>query len=149
MDADHFVFYLNERQRSVVLERLRQIERGIRRLSDKMGVLHVVPRFGVYAMRPEEDVRRACELSNLALGAAEGSGDNAVAFYQDVDQNAFFESMQIEDRFDAAIARPSVQGLLSAQVQSQIRRDCRRGSARPLGAGGRQHDPARALHPAV
>ena len=34
-----------------------------------MGVLHVVPRFGVYAMRPEEDVRRACELSNLALGA--------------------------------------------------------------------------------
>lgn len=104
VDADHFVFYLNERQRSVVLERLRQIERGIRRLSDKMGVLHVVPRFGVYAMRPEEDVRRACELSNLALGAAEGSGDNAVAFYQDVDQNAFFESMQIEDRFDAAIA---------------------------------------------
>ena len=103
VDADHFVFYLNERQRSVVLERLRQIERGIRRLSDKMGVLHVVPRFGVYAMRPEEDVRRACELSNLALGAAEGSGDNAVAFYQDVDQNAFFESMQIEDRFDAAI----------------------------------------------
>ena len=104
VDADHFVFYLNERQRSVVLERLRQIERGIRRLSDKMGVLHVVPRFGVYAMRPEEDVRRACELSNLALGAAGGSGDNAVAFYQDVDQNAFFESMQIEDRFDAAIA---------------------------------------------
>lgn len=49
VDADHFVFYLNERQRSVVLERLRQIERGIRRLSDKMGVLHVVPRFGVYA----------------------------------------------------------------------------------------------------
>lgn len=38
VDADHFVFYLNERQRSVVLERLRQIERGIRRLSDKMGV---------------------------------------------------------------------------------------------------------------
>ena len=106
VDADHFVFYLNERQRSVVLERLRQIERGIRRLSDKMGVLHVVPRFGVYAMRPEEDVRRACELSNLALGAAGGSGDNAVAFYQDVDQNAFFESMQIEDRFDAAIAGP-------------------------------------------
>ena len=104
VDADHFVFYLNERQRSVVLERLRQIERGIRRLSDKMGVPHVVPRFGVYAMRPEEDVRRACELSNLALGAAGGSGDNAVAFYQDVDQNAFFESMQIEDRFDAAIA---------------------------------------------
>lgn len=103
VDADHFVFYLNERQRSVVLERLRQIERGIRRLSDKMGVLHVVPRFGVYAMRPEEDVRRACELSNLALGAAGGSGDNAVAFYQDMDQNAFFESMQIEDRFDAAI----------------------------------------------
>ena len=104
VDADHFVFYLNERQRSVVLERLRQIERGIRRLSDKMGVLHVVPRFGVYAMRPEEDVRRACELSNLALGAAGGSGDNAVAFYQDVDQNAFFESVQIEERFDAAIA---------------------------------------------
>ena len=104
VDADHFVFYLNERQRSVVLERLRQIERGIRRLSDKMGVLHVVPRFGVYAMRPEEDVRRACGLANLALGAAGGSGDNAVAFYQDVDQNAFFESMQIEDRFDAAIA---------------------------------------------
>lgn len=103
VDADHFVFYLNERQRSVVLERLRQIERSIRRLSDKMGVLHVVPRFGVYAMRPEEDVRRACELSNLALGAAGGSGDNAVAFYQDVDQNAFFESVQIEDRFDAAI----------------------------------------------
>lgn len=47
VDADHFVFYLNERQRSVVLERLRQIERGIRRLSDKMGVLHVVPRFEI------------------------------------------------------------------------------------------------------
>ena len=103
VDADHFVFYLNERQRSAVLERLRQIERGIRRLSDKMGVLHVVPRFGVYAMRPEEDVRRACELSNLALGAAKGNGDNVVAFYQDVDQNAFFENMQMEDRFEAAI----------------------------------------------
>ena len=103
VDADHFVFYLNERQRAAVLERLRQIERGIRRLSDKMGVLHVVPRFGVYAMRPEEGVRRACELSNLALGAAKGNSDNVVSFYQDVDQNAFFESMQIEDRFDAAI----------------------------------------------
>lgn len=103
VDADHFVFYLGERQRAAVLERLRQIERGIRRLSDKMGVIHVVPRFGVYAMRPDEDVRRACELANLALGAARGNGDNTVAFYQDVDQNAFFENMQMEDRFDAAI----------------------------------------------
>ena len=55
VDADHFAFHLVERQRSAVLERLRQIERGIRRLSDKMGVIHLVPRFGIYAMRPEED----------------------------------------------------------------------------------------------
>ena len=103
VDADHFVFYLNERHRAEVLERLRQIERDIRRLSDKMGVLRVVPRFGVYAMRPDENVRRACELANMALGAARGNGDDVVAFYQDVDQNAFFESMRMEDRFDAAI----------------------------------------------
>lgn len=70
VDADHFVFYLNERQRSVVLERLRQIERGIRRLSDKMGVLHVVPRFGVYAMRPEEDVRP--RMRTVQSGAGRG-----------------------------------------------------------------------------
>ena len=103
VDADHFAFHLNERQRSAVLERLRQIERGIRRLSDKMGVLHLVPRFGIYAMRPEEDARRSCELANLALGAARSSADNTVAFYQDLDQNAFFENMQLEDRFDEAI----------------------------------------------
>ena len=103
VDADHFAFHLVERQRSAVLERLRQIERRIRRLSDKMGVIHLVPRFGIYAMRPEEDVRRACELANLALGAARGSADNTVAFYQDLDQNAFFENMQLEDRFDEAI----------------------------------------------
>jgi len=103
VDADHFAFHLVERQRSAVLERLRQIERRIRRLSDKMGVIHLVPRFGVYAMRPEEDARRACELANLALGAARSSADNTVAFYQDLDQNAFFENMQLEDRFDEAI----------------------------------------------
>ena len=103
VDADHFAFHLVERQRSAVLERLRQIERRIRRLSDKMGVIHLVPRFGIYAMRPEEDARRACELANLALGAARGSADNTVAFYQDLDQNAFFENMQLEDRFDEAI----------------------------------------------
>lgn len=103
VDADHFAFHLVERQRSAVLERLRQIERRIRRLSDKMGVIHLVPRFGIYAMRPEEDARRACELANLALGAARGSADNTVAFYQDLDQNAFFENMQMEDRFDEAI----------------------------------------------
>ena len=67
VDADHFAFHLVERQRSAVLERLRQIERRIRRLSDKMGVIHLVPRFGIYAMRPEEDARRSCELANLAL----------------------------------------------------------------------------------
>lgn len=103
VDADHFAFHLVERQRSAVLERLRQIERRIRRLSDKMGVIHLVPRFGIYAMRPEEDVRRSCELANLALGAARSSADNTVAFYQDLDQNAFFENMQLEDRFDEAI----------------------------------------------
>lgn len=103
VDADHFAFHLVERQRSAVLERLRQIERGIRRLSDKMGVIHLVPRFGIYAMRPEEDARRSCELANLALGAARSSADNTVAFYQDLDQNAFFENMQLEDRFDEAI----------------------------------------------
>ena len=103
VDADHFAFHLVERQRSAVLERLRQIERRIRRLSDKMGVIHLVPRFGIYAMRPEEDARRSCELANLALGAARGSADNTVAFYQDLDQNAFFENMQLEDRFDEAI----------------------------------------------
>ena len=103
VDADHFAFHLVERQRSAVLERLRQIERRIRRLSDKMGVIHLVPRFGIYAMRPEEDARRACELANLALGAARSSADNTVAFYQDLDQNAFFENMQLEDRFDEAI----------------------------------------------
>ena len=103
VDADHFAFHLVERQRSAVLERLRQIERRIRRLSDKMGVIHLVPRFGVYAMRPEEDARRACELANLALGAARSSADNTAAFYQDLDQNAFFENMQLEDRFDEAI----------------------------------------------
>lgn len=103
VDADHFAFHLVERQRSAVLERLRQIERGIRRLSDKMGVIHLVPRFGIYAMRPEEDARRSCELANLALGAARSSADNTVAFYQDLDQNALFENMQLEDRFDEAI----------------------------------------------
>ena len=103
VDADHFAFHLVERQRSAVLERLRQIERRIRRLSDKMGVIHLVPRFGIYAMRPEEDARRSCELANLALGAARNSADNTVAFYQDLDQNAFFENMQLEDRFDEAI----------------------------------------------
>lgn len=103
VDADHFAFHLVERQRSAVLERLRQIERRIRRLSDKMGVIHLVPRFGIYAMRPEEDTRRSCELANLALGAARSSADNTVAFYQDLDQNAFFENMQLEDRFDEAI----------------------------------------------
>lgn len=103
VDADHFAFHLVERQRSAVLERLRQIERGIRRLSDKMGVIHLVPRFGIYAMRPEEDARRSCELANLALGAARSSADNTAAFYQDLDQNAFFENMQLEDRFDEAI----------------------------------------------
>ena len=103
VDADHFAFHLVERQRSAVLERLRQIERRIRRLSDKMGVIHLVPRFGIYAMRPEEDARRSCELANLALGAARSSADNTVAFYQDLDQNAFFENMQMEDRFDEAI----------------------------------------------
>ena len=103
VDADHFAFHLAERQRSAVLERLRQIERRIRRLSDKMGVIHLVPRFGIYAMRPEEDARRSCELANLALGAARSSADNTVAFYQDLDQNAFFENMQLEDRFDEAI----------------------------------------------
>lgn len=104
VDADHFAFHLVERQRSAVLERLRQIERRIRRLSDKMGVIHLVPRFGIYAMRPEEDARRSCELANLALGAARSSADNTVAFYQDLDQNAFFENMQLEDRFDEAIS---------------------------------------------
>ena len=103
VDADHFAFHLVERQRSAVLERLRQIERRIRRLSDKMGVIHLVPRFGIYAMRPEEDARRSCELANLALGAARSSADNTVAFYQDLDQNAFFENMRLEDRFDEAI----------------------------------------------
>lgn len=103
VDADHFAFHLVERQRSAVLERLRQIERRIRRLSDKMGVIHLVPRFGIYAMRPEEDARRSCELANLALGAARSSADNTVAFYQDLDQKAFFENMQLEDRFDEAI----------------------------------------------
>lgn len=103
VDADHFAFHLVERQRSAVLERLRQIERRIRRLSDKMGVIHLVPRFGIYAMRPEEDARRSCELANLALGAARSSADNTVAFYQDLDQNAFFENMQLEGRFDEAI----------------------------------------------
>lgn len=103
VDADHFAFHLVERQRSAVLERLRQIERRIRRLSDKIGVIHLVPRFGIYAMRPEEDARRSCELANLALGAARSSADNTVAFYQDLDQNAFFENMQLEDRFDEAI----------------------------------------------
>ena len=103
VDADHFAFHLVERQRSAVLERLRQIERRIRRLSDKMGVIHLVPRFGIYAMRPEEDARRSCELANLALGAARSSADNTAAFYQDLDQNAFFENMQLEDRFDEAI----------------------------------------------
>ena len=103
VNADHFAFHLVERQRSAVLERLRQIERRIRRLSDKMGVIHLVPRFGIYAMRPEEDARRSCELANLALGAARSSADNTVAFYQDLDQNAFFENMQLEDRFDEAI----------------------------------------------
>lgn len=103
VDADHFAFHLVERQRSAVFERLRQIERRIRRLSDKMGVIHLVPRFGIYAMRPEEDARRSCELANLALGAARSSADNTAAFYQDLDQNAFFENMQLEDRFDEAI----------------------------------------------
>ena len=103
VDADHFAFHLVERQRSAVLERLRQIERRIRRLSDKMGVIHLVPRFGIYAMRPEEDARRSCELANLALGAARSSADNTAAFYQDLDQNAFFENMRLEDRFDEAI----------------------------------------------
>ena len=118
VDADHFAFHLVERQRSAVLERLRQIERRIRRLSDKMGVIHLVPRFGIYAMRPEEDARRSCELANLALGAARSSADNTVAFYQDLDQNAFFENMQLEDRFDEAIGEQKLVQAFGHEAQT-------------------------------
>lgn len=116
-----------------MLERLRQIERGIRRLSDKMGVLHVVPRFGVYAMRPEEDVRPRMRTVQSGAGRAGGSGDNAVAFYQDVDQNAFFESMQIEDRFDAAIAGHQFKAYYQPKCNPKSGEIVGAGSARPAG----------------
>lgn len=104
VNEDRFVFYLHEERRPPVYERLRQIERDIHRLSGRLGVLHIVPRFGVYAMREDEDIQRVCELSNLALCVARDQGETSVAFYQDIVQNSFFESLKMEDRFDAAIA---------------------------------------------
>lgn len=39
-----------------------------------------------------------------ALCVARDQGETSVAFYQDIVQNSFFESLKMEDRFDAAIA---------------------------------------------
>ena len=55
-------------------------------------------------LHEDEDIQRVCELSNLALCVARDQGETSVAFYQDIVQNAFFESLKMEDRFDAAIA---------------------------------------------
>ena len=104
VNEDWFVFYLHEDRRPPVYERLRQIERDIRSLSGRLGILHIVPRFGVYAMRENDDTQRACELSNLALGIARDQDEKRVVFYQDIDQNSFFESLKMEDRFDAALS---------------------------------------------
>ena len=104
VNEDWFVFYLHEDRRPPVYERLRQIERDIRSLSGRLGILHIVPRFGVYAMRENDDMQRACELSNLALGIARDQDEKRVVFYQDIDQNSFFESLKMEDRFDAALS---------------------------------------------
>ena len=104
VNEDWFVFYLHEDRRPPVYERLRQIERDIRSLSGRLGILHIVPRFGVYAMRENDDMQRACELSNLALGIARDQDEKRVVFYQDIDQSSFFESLKMEDRFDAALS---------------------------------------------
>ena len=104
VNEDWFVFYLHEDRRPPVYERLHQIERDIRSLSGRLGILHIVPRFGVYAMRENDDMQRACELSNLALGIARDQDEKRVVFYQDIDQNSFFESLKMEDRFDAALS---------------------------------------------
>lgn len=104
VNEDRFIFYLHEDRRPPVYERLRQIERDVRSLSGRLGVLHIVPRFGVYAMHEGDDIQRACELSNLALGVVRDQGEKSVVFYQDIDQNSFFESLKMEERFDKAIS---------------------------------------------
>ncbi|MFR5796843.1 MAG: cache domain-containing protein, partial [Christensenellales bacterium] len=110
VDADHFAFHLVERQRSAVLERLRQIERGIRRLSDKMGVIH--PCRGSAFTRCARKRTPAARASwRICAGRARSSADNTVAFYRSGSKR--FENMQLEDRFDEAIGEHRLRRIIS------------------------------------
>ena len=140
--------------------RARRCSNGCARLSAgfaacriKNGRDHLVPRFGIYAMRrPEEDARRLVRAGkNLALGARSSADNQAgVAFIRIWIKNAFFESLcSSEDRFQT---RPSAQHRFKTYYQPKCNPKTAKSSAArrwfALGAGGRHHALARSLYPA-
>ena len=84
----------------------------IRRLSDKMGVIHPCRGSASYAMRPEEDAQCACELANWRW-ARRGAALITPSRFTDLDCNAFFGKHAAGGSLDEAIGDTGLRCIIS------------------------------------
>lgn len=105
ISADHFVFWLDEEREDSVSERIHVLEQQIRQLSEELGVMHILPKFGVYGMRHNDDAQKGYEYANLAKNTVKGKRDRCLAFHRAVNQHELYETAMIEDTFESALSK--------------------------------------------
>lgn len=103
VSADNFVLWLDEEEREKLAERVGRLWQKIRALSEPMGVLHILPKFGLYLLDNPEDVEAGYELANFAKKYVKGNHNKSYAFFDNINAEEVIENVHMEDEFESAL----------------------------------------------
>ena len=102
INADYFVIFMYESERSRVAERISHMGFEISDLAIELNAPHIVPAFGVYCVTESDktqETQKVLGKANMAKKVIKGRHDRCYAFYDELDMDKIEEQRIIEDDF--------------------------------------------------
>lgn len=105
INADHYVMFLQAEKNEDTIERLSKMTESVKALAAKIGIVSILPYFGIYQTRNYEEPEESYSKANQAKHLVKGNRKKNWAFYEEVDYERVVEDKNLEDSFAEAIEK--------------------------------------------
>lgn len=100
---DMFILFLQAPDKSVLLEKIKQISEKISKKTKTLQVQGIHNRYGIYCMEGTEALEDAYSKAQIAREYVRTQPEQSYAFYDEIDHERRREDEQLEERFEEAL----------------------------------------------
>lgn len=103
VEAERFVIFLKESGRSVLEERLRELEKEIEKIPERIKIPRIFPVIGIYHTQSFSEPDKALGYARMAKKVVKGRRDRYFAYYDEINSERMTQEQRMEERFEDAL----------------------------------------------